>query len=100
MVAELITAPEAAEDIIAAYGWYESRRIGLGEEFLNCADACIEGTRRSPGMYPIVHENYRRALVRRFPYPIFYEYEEGAVTVYGIFHTARDPHRPPSRRDA
>ncbi len=91
MVAELITAPEAAEDTIEAYGWYESRQIGLGEEFLNCVDACIESARRSPGMYPITHESYRRALVRRFPYAIFYEYEEGAVTVYGVFHTARDP---------
>ncbi|MGH9928353.1 MAG: type II toxin-antitoxin system RelE/ParE family toxin [Pyrinomonadaceae bacterium] len=91
MVAELITAPEAGEDIAEAYSWYESRRIGLGEEFLNCVDACVEGTRRSPEMYTIAHENYRRAFIRRFPYAIFYEYDEGAVTVYGVFHTARDP---------
>ena len=70
MVAELITAPEAAEDVTETYGWYESRRIGLGEEFLNCVDACVEGTRRNPEMYPIVHETYRRALVRRFPYAL------------------------------
>jgi len=42
-------------------------------------------------MYVTVHENYRRGLVRRFPYAIFYEYVEGRVTVYGVFHTSRDP---------
>lgn len=67
---------------VAKWGW--------GRSF-NCVDACIEATRRSPEVYPVTHENYRRALVRRFPYAIFYEYEEGAVTVYGIFRTARDP---------
>src|SRR5258706_12723759 len=35
--------------------------------------------------------DYRRALVRGFPYVIFYESAEGTVTAYGIFHTARDP---------
>ena len=41
MAAELIIAPEAEFDISDAYGWYEERRIGLGEEFLSCTDACI-----------------------------------------------------------
>ena len=44
-------------------------------------------------MHTIVHENYRRGLVRRFPYAVFYEYEEGTVTVYDIFHTSRNPHK-------
>ena len=35
------------------------------------------------------YENYRRGLVRRFPYAVFYEYT--TVTVYGIFHTSRNP---------
>jgi toxin ParE1/3/4 len=91
MVGELITTPEAEQDITEAYAWYESRQIGLGEEFLNCVDACIERLRRSPEMYPIVHESYRRSLVRRFPYSVFFEYEEGLVTVYSIFHMSRSP---------
>jgi hypothetical protein len=46
MAAELITTQEAREDIAEAYAWYESRRAGLGEEFLGCVDACIEAIRR------------------------------------------------------
>lgn len=91
MAAELIVAPEAERDVAEAHAWYERRRIGLGEEYLSCVDACIEAIRRTPEMYGTVHENYRRGLVRRFPYAIFYEYIEGRVTVYGVFHTSRDP---------
>lgn len=91
MAAELIFAPEAQQDIAEAYAWYEGRRPGLGEEFLSCVEACAEAIRRAPDMHPVVHESYHRVLVRRFPYSVFYEHTEGAVTVYGVFHTSRDP---------
>ncbi len=73
MAAEFITAPEAEQDIAEAYAWYEGQRSGLGEEFFSCVDACIETIRRTPEMHAVVHENYRRGLVRRFPYAVFYE---------------------------
>jgi plasmid stabilization system protein ParE len=93
MAAELILAPEAELDLAEAYAWYEKRRAGLGEEFLSSVDACLESIRRQPEMYALVHEMYRRALIRRFPFAIFYEYSEAAVTVYSGFHTSRDPEK-------
>ena len=91
MAAELIIAPEAQQDVDGAYCWYEDRRPGLGEEFLGCVDACLQAVCRMPELHAKVHEEYRRALVRRFPYVIFYEYAGGKVTDYSIFHTSRDP---------
>ena len=91
MAAELIIAPEAEKDVDEAYAWYEERRVGLGEELLSCIDACIEEVCRTPEIYTAIHESYRRALVRRFPYAVFYEYAGGTVTVYCVFHTSRDP---------
>ncbi len=91
MAVELILAPEAEQDIADAYAWYEERRIGLGEDFMTRVDACIEKIRRMPELYACVHENYRRALVRRFPYAVFYEYENDRVTVYAVMHTSRNP---------
>jgi plasmid stabilization system protein ParE len=91
MAADLIIAPEAAQDIDEAYGWFECQRAGLGEEFLSCVDACVQVICRTPEMHAKVCQDCRRGLVRRFPYAIFYEYEGGAVTIHGVFHTARDP---------
>lgn len=93
MAAELIGAPEAELDLTEAYFWYESRRAGLGEEFLSAVDASMERIRRQPAIYARVHEEYRRALIRRFPYAIFFECAETAVTVYAVFHTSRDPEK-------
>ena len=93
MTADFIFVPEAELDISDAYGWYEERRSGLGEEFLSCIDACVQRICRAPEMHAKIHEEYRRALVRRFPYAVFYEYTNTTVTVYCIFHTSREPEK-------
>jgi plasmid stabilization system protein ParE len=82
MAAKLIVAPEVEQDIGETYSWYEDRRVGLGEEFLDCVDACINAICRMPEMYAVIYENYRRGLVRRFPYAVFYEYANNIVTIY------------------
>jgi hypothetical protein len=73
MAVEMVIAPEAQQDIAEAYIWYEGRRSGLGGDFLSSVDACLERVRRGPDLYPAVHEHYHRALIRRFPYAVFYE---------------------------
>ncbi|MEH2362314.1 hypothetical protein [Nostoc sp.] len=63
----LIILSEAEEDVAQACIWYEEQELGLSEEFLRCVDACIQFIRRNPEMYQVVHQSYRRAVVRRFP---------------------------------
>jgi hypothetical protein len=67
MAAEVISAPEAEQGIAEAYAWYEGRRTGWGEAFWSCVEACLDALRRTPERPTVVHENYRRGLVRRFP---------------------------------
>ncbi len=93
MVDKLVIAQEAQQDIEEAYAWYEKQRVGLGEEYLTCVDACIDYIKRMPENYQIVYKNYRRGLVRRFPYAVFYEYLDNVITVYSIFHNSRDPQK-------
>ncbi|MCI0640545.1 MAG: type II toxin-antitoxin system RelE/ParE family toxin [Gemmataceae bacterium] len=90
MAAELIIAPEAEQDIAEAYAWYEKQRIGLGEDFLERLDACIQAICRTPQKHQLIFRDFRRGLVRRFPYAVFYKYENASVTVYCVFHTSQD----------
>lgn len=64
MAVELFLNEEAHVDIADANDWYEARQVGLGEEFLRQIDAYIQGILRNPQLYGIIHEEYRRALVR------------------------------------
>ena len=64
--------PEAEADLREASQWYEGRRVGLGEEFLLEAERSLALIQESPGLYAEIHKNVRRALLRRFPYGVFY----------------------------
>lgn len=84
--------PEAEHDLSNAYDWYEERLQGLGEEFLICVDAAISLIDRHPKLFGVIHKNIvRRALIRRFPYGIFYVLKEDHIVVLAIFHASRDP---------
>ncbi len=93
MAAELVMAPEAEQDLDEAYAWYEKQRVGLGEDFLASVDASIQSICRFPKIGAVVCKDYRRALVRRFPYAVFYDFIEDTVNVYAVMHTARDPQK-------
>jgi toxin ParE1/3/4 len=84
---------EAENDLASAFAWYENRRFGLGEDFLSSVDVTLARIRRHPELYAKVYRDYRRAIVRRFPYAVFYEYVADNVTVYAVFHTAQDSHK-------
>jgi len=81
----------AERDLAEAFGWYEARQPGLGLEFLRAVDARIRSIQRNPEMCGFIEEEYRCAMVRRFPYMILYVDRNDTVTVYAVFHTSRDP---------
>ena len=87
----LIFLPEAKQDLVDGFLWYEDKALGLGLEFLRSIEACILSIQRQPLMYQPVHENYRRALIRRFPYLVFYQHESGQTVIFAVFHCAQNP---------
>ena len=98
MPSELIFIPEARNDIAEAYLWYEEQSLGLGMDFLRCIEASFLSIQRNPLLYQIVHEHYRRALARRFPYAIFFEHYEKQTVIYAVFHCSQDPEKLHKRR--
>lgn len=72
---------QAELDIQLAFEWYEKQRRGLGFEFLDCLEAGITNIIRWPDTYAICHRSFRRALIRRFPFSIYYTIEEKELVV-------------------
>ena len=87
---ELEFSPDAEEDLRAAYLWYESKRAGLGEEFLLRVETALALVRDNPFLGRKVHERARRIHTRRFPYGILYGVEPHRIVVFAIFHGHRD----------
>lgn len=78
--------PEVEEDAIAGYSWYEEKAYGLGEEFLRMFYACASELTRNALLYQKVYGDFRRRLLRRFPYAIYFRIENTKVVVFGLFH--------------
>jgi len=93
MTRRVIIRPAAEAELAEAFQWYEKQQRGLGLDFLRCVDACIANIGRNPQTYAKVHGGIRRALVRRFPYGVFYVEKEDGVVVIAVFHGSRDPKR-------
>ncbi len=88
---QIIVRPEAAREVQQAFDWYQEKTEGLGLEFLRAADACLAGVQRNPLASPIMYQEIRRALLRKFPYILFYIVKEEQIIVLACFHARRNP---------
>jgi len=93
----LVVQPRAREEIAEAHRWYETQRPGLGAEFMSALDAILKRVHREPALHPQVHGHIRRALLRRFPYGVFYAESDDAVLIVAVVHVRQDPAGWPAR---
>ncbi len=85
--------PEAQADLEEAAAWYERRRVGFGQEFLDEVLNALATIAENPMMYPVVHKEIRRAVIHRFPFGVFYLIDEDEMVVAAIMHGSRHPRR-------
>ncbi len=91
---QVIVRPAAAADIEDAYRWYESRRAGLGDEFLEALNVTRDRVLERPEAFPVLHRNTRRALIPlRFPYGLFYLVYGDTIAIVACMHAKQDPRR-------
>ncbi len=89
-MSELVFLRSADEDIQAAYEFYEDYQDRRGDVFIRHLDAAFSHLRAFPEIAPPFYNRYRRLLVPRFPYGIFYTIE-GRIIVAAVMHLGRDP---------
>ena len=77
MTPRLVFRPEAESELLDAHAWYDDQQ---------------------PLAYPRVHGETRRAVVRRFPYAIYFRPVSDEVVVLAVMHGRRLPRRWRSRR--
>ena len=88
-----ILHPDARSEIGSAALWYEDRSSGLGSDFLRSVDAVFAQVQRNPNQFPVVHGPIRRALLRRFPYAVFFVESDTAIRVIACTHVRQNPER-------
>ena len=89
---ELIVSSRAESDLVGAFDSYEDSVAGLGSEFIRSVDAEFARIQRRPLAFRLRLGSHRMAMTERFPYAIYFIYDESAevVSVRRILHFAQD----------
>lgn len=80
-------------ELRAAANWYSDQEPGLGEELVVEIDRALEnlaeGAHRASAWR--AGRPYRKVLVHRFPYVVFFTYDDEQVHILAIAHRKRQP---------
>jgi len=82
---------EAASDIVLAREWYDDRRLGLGSEFIQSLEDAVGLIAEFPEAFPEIAAGHRRAILRRFPYFLYYRIDQEGIEVLACLHGSRSP---------
>ena len=91
MTRSLILHQSARIEYDAAGDWHEEQRSGLGVAFTAAVQRVFERIAVQPKMHGIVLRDIRKAVVKGFPYCIYYRERSDAIVVLSVFHTSRNP---------
>lgn len=93
----LVLASAAVADLKEIHGYYDSVADGLGSRFVEALDELFARLEEFPRSAPPVagYVDVRRAVVRGFPYVVFYRHRPERIDVLRVLHAAReDADRP------
>jgi plasmid stabilization system protein ParE len=83
--------PEAFEDLSEAIAWYDERRASLGDEFESFFYSSVQRIKTNPLIHGKVYRDFRRHVLKRFPYSVYYRVHKHEIILTLVFHLARNP---------
>ncbi len=83
--------PDIEDELLAIHSWYEGKSVGLGDEFLQIFYSSSESITTSPFRISKIYHEFRRYLLHKFPYALYYLIRNKQVLIIGLFHYARNP---------
>jgi toxin ParE1/3/4 len=91
---ELRFTKEALEDFRGAIEWYSEIDSALAARLEIATSELLERISDEPNQFPIVDTDTRRAIMRRFPYGVFFIVDDTRIVITAILHHRREPRKP------
>lgn len=86
----VIVRPEAERDLTDARDWYRRKEVRLGDDFLDAVAVAMRRLEEDPKRERPYYRNFRRIILRRFPYKVFYQVIGDRVVVFRVLHAKQD----------
>jgi hypothetical protein len=81
----------AERDLAYGVRFYDGQEPGLGTYFLDSLTADIDSLQIFAGVYPKPLADFHRALARRFPYAIYYDFVGETAYVAAVLDCRQKP---------
>ena len=81
----------AEDEMSEAALFYDAASLGLGSDFLDDVQQCIDRMRQFPKAGSPITRQLRRMLLHRFPFSIIYSEEADAIVIVSIAHHRKRP---------
>ena len=91
MTLPVVLRKSARAELDEAFDWYEAQGAGLGVRFATWVQDTFDRIAFSPESYPVVTDDIRRAIVRRYPYAIYFRIRLQQIAILTVVHTSQDP---------
>ena len=91
MSGTVIVLPEAERDLDEAVEWYDARQWGVGRRFARAFRDCSRSIADFPESFAIVHADFRLAMLKSFPYGVYFRTTPKAIYIHRVIHQARHP---------
>ena len=89
-VKEVIVLHEAENDLYAGEDFYELQECGIGDYFWDSLISDIESLYLYAGIL-IKTAGFYKMLSNRFPYAVYYSFENNIVKIIAVLPMKRDP---------
>ena len=81
----------AKADIDSAFAWYAAQDPGVGSRFLSELEHVVHRMAERAQQFPVVHRDVRRALMKHFPYGIYFRVVDSMILVLAVQHQRQSP---------
>jgi plasmid stabilization system protein ParE len=88
---EIVFHTQAAKEMRAAAAYYEAQEPGLGDVFLDDIEQALPSIQQFPQLWSVYDGEYRRYLLKRFPYGLIYRIDEARILIVAVAHLHRKP---------
>jgi len=82
--------PEVADDVVAAVGWYDDKRRGLGDDFLGEYSVAILRIRENPLLFAVAAHGLRSCRLKWFPYIVHFHEDDIGILIVAVMGGGRD----------
>ena len=91
MAFNVILTAEAQLEIWDIIDWYEKQQPWLGNRFNNESNKTLVDIGLNPSFYSFYKKDFRRAILKHFPYPGIFKISQREIIVNTIIYGGRNP---------